>query len=93
MFGRIEKDPYTTDVRMYGPVMLAQKRPALTNSRKILFHEDNAHTSIVTAKSSGSLEVLMHLLNSPDLVPMDYYLFLSTINDFFDEKVATNRMF
>lgn len=74
---------------------IAQKRPALANTKKIVFHHDNArpHTSISTRQKLRQLgwEVLMHPPYSPDLAPSDYHLFLSIANDFAGENFASRE--
>ena len=58
---------------------LAEKRPALLNRRRIIFHHDNArpHTAQKTKKLPQDLswEVLDHPPYSPDIAPSDFHLF------------------
>ena len=63
---------------------LTQKRPALVNREKIVFHHDNAkpHTSVTTVQKlmEFSWDVLPHPSYSPDLAPSDFHLFRSLQN-------------
>ncbi|QQP53934.1 Putative DD34D transposase, partial [Caligus rogercresseyi] len=74
---------------------IAQKRPALVNRRGIVFHQDNArpHTSLVARHKLRELgwEVLIHPPYCLDLAPSDYYLFLSMVNYFASEKLASRE--
>ncbi|XP_040575887.1 histone-lysine N-methyltransferase SETMAR-like [Lepeophtheirus salmonis] len=72
---------------------IAQKRPALASSIRIVFHQDNTrpHASIETRQKIRELgwEVLLHPPYSPDLAPSDYHLFPSIANDFAGEKFTS----
>lgn len=48
-------------------------------NKKVLFHQGNSrvHTSVVKVANELSYELLIHLANSPDLVPHDHFPFLN----------------
>ena len=60
---------------------LNEKHPELVNKNHIIFHQDNArpHASLMTRQKLLGLgrEVLIHLLCSPDVAPLDFHLFWS----------------
>ena len=60
-------------------VALNKKRPELVNRKCIIFHQDNPrlHVSLMTRQKLLQLgwEVLIHLLYSPDIAPLDFHLF------------------
>ncbi|GFW11684.1 mariner Mos1 transposase [Trichonephila clavipes] len=72
---------------------LQQKRSEL-NRKGVVFHQDNArpHTSLVTRQKLLQLEwdTMPHLPYSPDLAPLDYYLFRS-LQNFSDGKTFTSN--
>ncbi|GFU85973.1 mariner Mos1 transposase [Trichonephila clavipes] len=72
-----------------------QKWPEFANRRGVVFHQDNArpHISVVTHQTHWKLgwEVLMHLPNSSDLTPSDYYLFLALQNFLSDKKLGSRE--
>ena len=61
-----------------------EKRPELVNRKCIIFHQDNTrpHVSLMTRQKLLQLgwEVLIHLLYSPDIAPLDFHLFQSLQN-------------
>ena len=60
---------------------LDEKHPELVNRKRIIFHQDNArsHVSLMTRQKLLQLgwEVLIHLLYSPDVAPLEFLLFQS----------------
>ncbi|GFW86122.1 histone-lysine N-methyltransferase SETMAR [Trichonephila clavipes] len=73
---------------------LQQKWSELINRNGVLFHQENArpHTSLVTRQKLLQLEwdTMPHPPYSPDLSPLDYYLFRSFTN-FLDGKTFTSN--
>ena len=63
---------------------LDKKCPELVNRKCIIFHQDNArlHVSLMTRQKLVQLgwEVLIHPPYSPDIAPLDFYLFRSLQN-------------
>ena len=60
---------------------LSEKHPELVNKKCIIFHQDNArpHASLMSRQKLLGLswEVLIHQPYSPDIAPLDFYLFWS----------------
>ena len=58
---------------------LDEKRLELVNRKRMIFHQDNTrpHVSLMTRQKLLQLgwEVLIHLLYSPDVAPLDFHLF------------------
>ncbi|GFT07245.1 histone-lysine N-methyltransferase SETMAR [Trichonephila clavipes] len=73
---------------------LQQKRAELINRKGVVFHQDNSRplTSLVTRQKLLQLEwdTMPHLPYSPDLAPLDYYLFRS-LQNFSDGKTFTSN--
>ena len=78
-----------------------EKRPELVNRKGVIFHYDNAtpHTSLTTRQKLLRLswEVMLHPPYSPDLAPLDYYLFRSLQNSlngksFNDEEAVKSHL-
>ena len=65
---------------------LSEKHPELVNKKCIIFHQDNArpHASLMSRQKLLGLswEVLIHQPYSPDIAPLDFYLFWSLQNHF-----------
>ena len=63
---------------------LDEKHPELVNRKRIIFHQDKAraHVSLMTRQKLLQLgwEVLIHLLYSPGIAPLDFHLFRSLQN-------------
>ena len=63
---------------------LDEKHPELVNRKCIIFHQGNAspHVSLMTRQKllQPGWEVLIHLLYSPDIAPLDFHLFQSLQN-------------
>ncbi|XP_047370017.1 histone-lysine N-methyltransferase SETMAR-like [Vespa velutina] len=73
---------------------LQQKRTELINRKGVVFHQDNArsHTSLVSRQKFLQLEwdTMPHPPYSPDLAPLDYYLFRS-LQNFLDGETFTSN--
>ena len=63
---------------------LYEKSSELVNRKRIIFHYNNArpHVSLMTRQKLSQLswEVLIHPPYSPDIAPLDFYLFRSLQN-------------
>ncbi|GFV42701.1 mariner Mos1 transposase [Trichonephila clavipes] len=74
--------------------IFTKKRSELINRKGVVFHQDNArpHTSLVTRQKLLQLEwdTMPHPPYSPDLAPLDYYLFRS-LQNFLDGKTFTSN--
>ena len=70
---------------------LDEKHPELVNRKHIIFHQDNArpHVSLMTRQKLLHLgwEVLIHLLYSPDIAPLDFH-FLGLYKILLMEKIS-----